>query len=125
MEKVRLSLQSMLRSSEHFLQEDKVSPKSVPTPGWYLLKRFYFSCNLENRFKFAFFISFFTDFSYSKTPRQTWLTLCAPCATRLMARCLSVICAHPVKHLTIRKNFGTALKTTAKISMELKNFFGR
>ena len=28
-EKVRLSLQSMLKSSEHFLQDDKVSPKSI------------------------------------------------------------------------------------------------
>ncbi|XP_028400156.1 centrobin-like isoform X2 [Dendronephthya gigantea] len=32
MERVRLSLQSMLKSSEHFLQADKTSPKSTHTP---------------------------------------------------------------------------------------------
>ncbi|CAB4010541.1 Hypothetical predicted protein, partial [Paramuricea clavata] len=31
-EKIRLSLQGMLKSSEHFLQDDKVSPKSVHSP---------------------------------------------------------------------------------------------
>ena len=42
MEKVRLSLQSMLKSSEHFLQDDKVSPKSVhTTPGLCSLTSFF------------------------------------------------------------------------------------
>lgn len=64
----------------------------------------------KNRFKFAFFISFFTDFCYSKTSHQTWLTLCATCAAQLMAWCLSVIWAHPVNHLTIRKKIRSYVK---------------